>query len=762
MMSGGPSIFSNYAPAEADWGIEEYLPTRRFNSTTASDISHQRYRPFILNDRVLYPEENSVLAGDGIPQIASSTENFHKYISKYLCLKSPNALILDKFKYSLVVSNLLDESLVLSKNEQALANLLQLKELTDEQKREKQLRIPGDSSLLLKITLKLYQLIASPVLGRSSFLFNVLLLIIFLLKQNINLRSQFPYGSRVRLFRILLLASTRLVSYKRAWNTIEAAKCIRCLEDFMITNCKINKTIITTMLSIKELEMFHFLNRSEQSNIPSSEYSADLRTHLDSILTTLVVNVRFSIRELLPFSNGEMLEKYCEINNISLGAISQLVEPAEILNLESLTAKLLRFNSLRRFLVCQLLAIHDTHLHNFFILKLCDSFNVSIDRFPKFVSNSLKLQTLCNVFNDHNSLLEQVLAHNSQFRSLRSFNQIVDFVNDDVLASDKEQPSSRLPEEFSFNDSDLALDHLIDKLQSVTTSLKYFKKYKKSIQENKNAEEHEEKMSIFNLFGKELISLTHLHLSHMSDLKAEYNATFIGSSAPSSFSNSNRNSSGNDQFNLKAFHTSARSSGRHVSLPAVSSELDLVIDKRLKRLLAGLQLGLLTVLEEPSTKATKERTIVLDPLSRMELPNSPGNFNTKAFEALTRKQEIKNSYRYSMYSLNSNISGISDLIASSHITTDAESPDLSKGNCNPCDQMSKAQLKQKLEDSYSRLFNFEDVGKDDVLLKPNLNIDTLLKDVATNENFTSTATHDETFLGNLEETLNLKVNRSEF
>lgn len=758
-MNLGSSIFSNYSPAEADWGIEESLPHQRFNSTTGSDYSQalriiDRY-PFEPSHNY---REDTMAQEDVSPMIGATTENFHKYIVNYLSMKSLREIVLDKFKYNLVLSNLLDDSLVLSKNEQALTNLLLLRRQETHLLPISLSRLNPNCGLRLQITQRLYKLVMLPTLGSSSLLLNTLSLIIFLLKQNIKMSSKLPNSSRVRLFRVLILVATQIVNYRRTWTSIEASKSIRCLDDFIITNCKINKAIITSILSIKEFEMFSFLNRSDPTSRKTPlGYSEDLKNHLETILNSLILNVRYSIRELLPFSNGEILEKYCEVNSVPLGVLADLADLTEGLTLESLTQKLTKFNNLRRFFVCQLLTIHDPHLHNFFVLKLCDNFNVNIDNFPTFISTSQKLRILCQVFSDNAAALTQLLAHNLQYKALHSFNQAVDYVNDDVLAAKNQKPTDKFSEEFSFSDLDLALGQLVDKLQNLTTSLQYFKKYKQSVASDNNAVEHEQKLSIFDLFGKELSGMINLYQTCMTDLNHEFNAKLMGSSCRSSCSTSNRNSANNDQFNLKAFHTSARSSKKQVTLSG-AGELVLANgqDRKLRKLSVGLQLGLLTVLEEPLKKpADFSPKSDEETLSRMKPAVLQDCFNAKAFEALTKKQDFKNSNRYSMYSLNSNISGLSDLIASTNITADAESPDMSKGQ-DLVSPMSKAQLKEKLEESYSRIFAFDAEQRDKPM--PPLVYDP--QEPMKENGFSPGVPRDAAFLMNLEEMLNMKTSTS--
>lgn len=750
-MSFGPSIFSNYTPAEADWGIEEFPASRRYNSATGSELSYPLRLQYHPLDSAQGRE--GLKLDDDCPVISATTENFHKFITKYLCFKDFKFLVLDKFKYNLVVSNLLDDSLVLSKNEQALTNLQQLK-----QHNPFSIQLHNqESNLKLSVTLRLYRLSISRLLNSSTLLLNTISLIIFLLKQNMNLRSLLPHLTRLRIFRILLIVSTKIINFRRIWTSVEASKIIRNLDDFTISNCKINKAMITNILSIKELEMFSFLNETSATLKTPTEYCSDLKTHLNGILESLILNVKFSIRKLLPLTNGEILEKYCEINKIPLGTLLNLLERPDVLSLEYLTSRLSLFNGLRRLLVCQLLTLHEPHKHNFFILKLCDHFNVNLDNFPTFVSSSYKLKVFCEVFQEHSTSLEQILILNSQFKAMSSLNQAVDHVNDDVLASKNQQSQEKFTQDFSFSESDLPLSQLIDKLQSLITGLKYFKKYKNSIANNESAEEHEEKISIFELFEKELNGIKSLYKSCASDLTHEFNVNFLGESAPSSCSTSNRNSFNMEQFNLKAFHTSSRSSRRHVSFNQ-TEEAPTIVDKKIKRQSLGLQIGLLTVFEELSKRLPKpEISRGTSNDNKANSPNILEVFDIKAYEALTRRSETKPSNRYSMYSLNSNISGLSDLIASTNVTTECGSPDISKPNESDTNPMSKTQLKEKLEENYTRVLNMPSDSMSTRFSKEPMKFNRHEEPDLENDILTSNVIKDASFLNDLENTLNIKT-----
>lgn len=783
-MNFGFNLLSNYSPAEADWGIEEPVPPRnRFNSTTTSEYSQPpplRYDYGIGSPtgfrttsgfrapsvHGLTPSERDY--GDfsqvNLKLLQPNTENFHRFIRKYLCLNQ-NAQIIEKFKYNLVISNLLDDTLVLSKNEQALNNLVQIKNNIDNQLHLKLARDFNFDGAELYITGKQYRLLYPAIYNSPLLLVSTICLIIFLLKQNIKVRSNLPYGARIQMFKILLIISTKVVKFKRAAITIEAAKSLRSLDDFMISNCKANKILISSMISLKEFEMFSFLNKSEE---PAWNYSRHLKAHVNTLLTCLLLNVKHSISALLPFSNGVILEKYCQINNVHLGLIFDDAEAQEE-TLEGLTAKLNLFNNYRRFFICQLLTFHDTPHCNFFVLKLYDCFKIE-DHSVSFVTTSEKLRTLEKAFREHTLTLNELHALNEKFRRLNNPTQPTDYVNDNVLSSSSTNYTVERDEVFA-PETELNLSNLINKLLNLTTSLKYFKKYSQSISGVNDAEEYDEKLTIFGLFGTEMQNAMEMYKVCMSDYQSDFTQKFVPSNG-SSRSNSQRNSlNSNDQFSLKSFHTvSSTSIKKRFSLPtqpkteAISTGK--TADKRYKRLSTGLQLGLLTVLEEPKgekgrsplspTLPTNARNVSYDDnYINILPPTTYESYNQASLEALTKKINIRNSMgRFSMNSVNSNVSGLSELIASTQMTE--EDGDVSKtgfSSGNGAQGMSKEELKKRLEESFTRIYSLENENQE-LKLKADAPGE---PDDFTDGDVVSTVAKDSAFLSDLERTLTAKV-----
>lgn len=678
-----------------------------------------------------------------------NTDNFHKFIRAYLLPNRKLSQVVEKFRYNLVISNLLDDSLVLSKNEQALNNLIQIRNSIDgpmHARLTKQFNFDGTE---LYITNKQYRLVVPKVYSDPLVLLRTLCLIVFLMKQNVSVTSNVRHSSRIKLFRILLIVSTRLMKFKRAIAIIGASRSLRSLDDFMISNCKVNRALITNMITIKEYEMFIFLNKAESEGNPA--YSKNLKSHLNTVLTCLTLNIRHSISGLLPCSNGEILEKYCQINNVQLGPIftgSDSTEGDDI-TLDSLTARLNHFNNLRRFFICQLLTVHDGPLQNFFILKLYDSFNLSPD--TSSCDSSERLRILERVFSEHTSAIDQIMALNEKFRGLNNPAPTTDYANDNVLT--KSSYGLEKKDDLFAPEAELSLSNLINKLENLTTSLKYFKKYSQSISTVNDAEEYDEKLSIFDLFHVELQSTVELYKACMGEYRSEYSNKF--EATPSSHSNSQRNShNSNDCFSLKSFHTSSSAKKRLSPLQNEQELRNKLNDRKSKRFSTGLQLGLLTVVEE-----SKKDHIPFE--NGNVLPSNHNSFNQSALDALTRKIGIKNpNHRFSVNSLNSNISGISELIASTQITTDEDETDRNKPNTGALG-MSKEDLKKKLEESFSRIYCLESENQE-------LKIQTIEKHTIKEElpNESDTATKNFDFVSELEKTLgkgpnNLETDTSE-
>lgn len=775
--------------------------------------------------------------------IPASTENFHKFIQKYLSLNNAANKFIEKFKYKLVVLDLLDDAMILSKNELSLNTLMY-----DEIKHQSSKTLPrytydlNDNGIELLISQKNYQLKFPDKLNNPSFIISTIYLIIFLLKINLKAnQSKMSYKSKLKMFKILLIISTRIIHFKRVHIKIQCNKILNQLNEFLISNYKINKRLIHNLIGLRELELFKFA--TPESNSP--EHCTLVRKNLDDSLSFMIFNLKISIIKLLPFLNGDTFEKYCHVNNVNINLLLELEEEQDSNEdddnedksknlINKLTEKMNMFNQLRKLLINQLLTFNEVPKKNFFLCKLWDHFNLDegeIIEAGKNITFYEKLILLEEFFNNHNSV---VSTFNLLFENFEKFTKLKfasgnrsqvseDFNNQNILNTKISKPieTNQLR-----NLDETNLDSLIAKLSNLTTNLTFFKKYNRSISNLNNVDEFNEKFMIFNQFNEEINIIKELYQANLNDFNNELYSMYNSNSnlnTPESTPTSSQRSSTynkNEKFNLKSFHTSNASSiKKRFSLPTnsttyaklgssptvsqtsgslnASKQLNSKStesgssqnEKQYKRLSTGLQLGLLTVFEETNGSAVHKRNSSTsskrtngpssgipsrlheqggrtfpydDNYLNMLPPNNYETYNQAALDSLNKRLSFQQAgNRFSMNSVNSNISGLSDLLASTQLTS-FEDDDNVKSATNGPEQFTKEELKSKLEESFNRIYNLE---RENQTLKSNdssNNTKTIMALSDLNEDIESTtenrSKNDVLFTSQLEAALNSKVN----
>jgi hypothetical protein len=766
-MNFGFNPVSNYLSKNgmeiSDWGIEENASTPTLS--THSNFPPQRNFPDHEEDFQYYYQKND-------NQIIGSTENFSKYIKKYLSMESLNEVFWEKFKYNLIVSDLLDDSMVLSKNEQALSTLLS--NLKKQKLSYKTHHLPTYINSLnfdgtqLKIVDKKYELRYSTIFNKSNYLLLVINLIIFLLKQcqlsKIH-HHKIIYLKQLKMFKVLLIISTKLVKFRKFKLLIYTNRTKNYLDDFLVSNYQLNKKLISNLILVKELEMFNFLDKSQHD-----AFKQELKDNVLNALSFITFDLKTAITKLIPFMNGDLLEQYCTINNINLNILNQSFEnhlngtivstdPEDQHNqeLEEITFNINKFNQLRKFLICQFLTINDAPIKKtYFIYKLTDIFHIE----ENFNHDNRTLTSIQKL-----SLLEKTLsAHNQVLHNFITF-----FDNYDKSSSkklDKTQDLSVINNVEEMKDDNLIT--LIHKLDKLTTNLKFFHKYNQSTKSLNNIDEMQEKLEIFNQFNDELNAVKELYQVNMNDLNNEMcqrNRLNLSLTSPrSTFSDSGCYSPSSEPFGLKSFQNS--SIKKRYSLPSSiksnSPHLDEKLEternvassgKKYKHLSTGLQLGLLTVFEDPTKKGKTTRNpptqntssssarpgANYSPVSyddnyiNMLPPTGYESYNQSTLDQLSNSQakklsfgNLRNSNRFSLNSVNSTVSGLTDFISSTHLTCyDDDDDGLVKdsfGSEKNSLHISKEELKLKLEESFNRIYNLESENN---LLK--LNENSLLK-----------------------------------
>ncbi|KAL6020217.1 hypothetical protein ACNR90_001618 [Candidozyma auris] len=141
-------------------------------------------------------------------------------------------------------------------------------------------------------------------------------------------------------------------------------------------------------------------------------------------------------------------------------------------------------------------------------------------------------------------------------------------------------------------------------------------------------------------------------------------------------------------------------------------------------------------------------------------------YNQAALDALTRRKNVRHSIgRFSVNSLNSNISGITDLIASTQGTGDEDEGEISKTSLisGPMPAgISKEELKRKLEESFTRIYSLENENNELKQKSSSLEAPGELGDsdgILDGESIPNTVV-DSTFMASLEETLDQKATSS--
>ncbi|ODV80057.1 uncharacterized protein CANTADRAFT_5730 [Suhomyces tanzawaensis NRRL Y-17324] len=843
----------------SDWGIEETSSRTTshflgYDQLRRPSVAHQLYFDDLQSNHLNHDFQYYYHKHNANP-ILATTENFAKFIKKYLSLQNVNGEFWEKFKYNLVVSNVLDDSMILSKNEQSLNELMRKQADSDHPRKSFENHptfidgLNSDGSRLTVLNVN-YNLSYPFTYNNFNYIIPIINLVIFLLKQrhhHVN-HNQITTPSQVKLFKILLIVSSKLFKYKRFNHYIKTSQNLLALNNFLLLNYKLNKKIITNLLAYKEMEVFNFLDQTPAKKAEQTGYKKELKKMLLHSLDFLNFNLRSSITQLLPYLNGELFEQYCMINNINIDILCQDFEDSnndedlEKVNnpLEAIIFSIKKFNQLRKLLICQLLTFNEVPIKkNFFIYKLMDQFHMD-----SLGSNSLsesisissiqKLNILARVFNEHNQVLDNFNCSFERFDQLHSNNPLkeskptVSLEHQDILAIKDIKQSLKIDNDQMAHNGVVTM---INKLSNLTTNLKFFNKYNQSTKDIKNVDELNEKIMIFHQFSDELSTIKQLYQLNLADLQNELmnqNGNLSPSSSRSSSGLTSPRTSMLGHQGLKSFHNSTIK--KRYSLPVTTSlklpnspispvtpmmdptpshgseksPASLTSDssgKKYKRLSTGLQLGLLTVFEDTAkesnasskrisggTKPRISNTTFLQNKDELGVayddnyinilpPTSYETYNKSALDQLSngnhsKKHSLRNSNRFSMNSMNSNVSGISDLISSTQITSyieDEENNDeLIKGNFsrNGHQHISKEELRLKLEESFSRIYSLENENK---ILKLNRSNEEMSNELGENSHNTqdreSTIRGDHTsgvqpheisstFLTELEQTLN--------
>ncbi|CAK9681405.1 unnamed protein product [Candida parapsilosis] len=522
--------------------------------------------------------------------IYPNTETLSRFIAKYMSMENKLGEFWEKFKYNLIISNLLEDSMILSKNESSL-QLLKTNPISTPSNFLK-FTINDDGTRLLVLN-TFYKVKFSCRYSTFTSILLVINLIIYLLKQ-----QQFAYlgrhhmkhESQFTLFKFIIVVSSKLIKVRKFKTIVETNKILNLLNDFLKFNYIVNKNLILSMVKLKgkKLDLV-------QGNANSS--------HLLNSLSFLNLTLRSLVVKLLPHINGDLFQQYCTINSINTGILTQEFDNEDQDDLDEVIFNINKFNQLRKLFICQLITINENASSNFFTLNLMDQFQV--DEVESNLSVFAKMKLVRKVLTDHNDSVKTI---NNMFNKVE-------------IVSQPQKQTQPIDENIA-PDLHSTLFQFTSRVNKFAHNLNYFNKYNQSLSLD-NAEEQYEKLAIFQQFNDELNQLKTLHKQAFVELNQEINPDYTVANSPKSTVSSSPRLNQAASFNLKSFQNTSLK--KRFSLPpnvATSNPTppgttngNTTIDspakwtperssttsskpKKYKRLSTGLQLGLLTVFEE--------------------------------------------------------------------------------------------------------------------------------------------------------------------
>lgn len=533
------------------------------------------------------------------------------------------------------------------------------------------------------------------------------------------------YGCPVEIFKIVMIQLHKLITIHKLKTKLIMSQNSKYLNHFLLENYKINQSLITNLIHLKKVGI------EKNSN---SSRANDAKIIKDNLLHTLhFLNFHYtnSISQMFDSIDCEVFEQYININNIDLNSFKTKTHDSPI---DEIVSQINKFHQLRRLFICQLLSISEkSSSKSFFVLQLIDSLNFAS-------SNNANINSLTDKILHITGLFKNQVNHLSNFNeNFEVFNQVINeektHDNDDILNISTTSEVSKTSN----------LIDLIEKLDSLSTNLKYFHKYNQSTKTITNIDEMNEKLMIFNQFNDDFNQSQELYKLSVNDLNQEIYLVEKNSRPNSTDESVKSPALSNKEFNMKSFHNA--SIKKRFSLPATSSMDESLLanpllgkerevgrekentspqGRKYTRLSGGLGVGLLTVVEEQSAPK-RDKASKLDP-SKPQVsyddnyinilpPPTYETYNQSTFDQLSNNARskkysinLRNSNRFSMNSMNSTVSGVTELISTQ--LTNYEDDEDNDININTVDtKVSKEELRLKLEESFNRIYNLENENK---------------------------------------------------
>lgn len=282
---------------------------------------------------------------------------------------------LDEFRYTLVTSQLLDETILVSKfNQQRTKRSL--------------INLNKKDGVCFKRMGKLVRMNSSYQISLSSSrdLWSLLKI-----RNLLNIISQHQQNYSIYQIRLVLIVSLihidALIRSNYIINQILQHKFITQLTKFIKSFQKIDMSLQKLITRYKEVKIYKNI-MPNTSHIPN-ENPQQICDLITSSLNLLMNSITNSFLKILPFTNGIELENYCGIYHIELIDLGSEIEELKPFHnyinedtLDQITSKFKKFQFLRRFMIVVMLAtLSQPSMNTPFLNKIIGIFNVkrSID-----------------------------------------------------------------------------------------------------------------------------------------------------------------------------------------------------------------------------------------------------------------------------------------------------------------------------------------------------------------------------------------------
>lgn len=357
-------------------------------------------------------------------------------------------------------------------------------------------------------------------MSRPALVFPVLQFVYFLLKQ-----SRLPQGhilliskqSQWTVYRILLVVATKLIQYQRFHQFVRSLQATSLLLNFLASNYQFNRRLILGVIAIKEHEIYNFLpSPTTQDN----GIKHDLATPLLGALQMAISSVAISISRLLKLIDGNLLEQYCSVNNLSMLTLDlTMTAVSQESPLQAVTRHLQRFHQIRKLLLCIILSFCDDKVscRTIFVESIATHLGIpeSAGPYSDYCTSAQKMEVLHSVLSSANRTIMVCTQHLADIDSLSTMTRAS--VNDQNVLPLGPVKVEKVD----------GIATLISKLESLTLNMSQFAKVYSKDDRKLDSNRQSDKLRAFERFGHDLELIEHVHREMQREITENHSRSLL-------------------------------------------------------------------------------------------------------------------------------------------------------------------------------------------------------------------------------------------